>query len=122
MNEVIDNEARTRVTVVENAVEKIERSVSRIADSMGQIVALEAKHADTREAVNRAFLTIDKHVGLDQVEHLAISKRISDVDARVQRVEVMLPSLQEARGWMVKAMMLVLTVVIGAIIALVVKQ
>lgn len=69
--------------VINYRLTAIENSVSAIAGNMSQLILLEQKHLETREALARAFKHIDAH------------------DVRLVAIEVELPTLKLARGWVI---------------------
>lgn len=61
----------------------IEKSVSAISDDMSQLILLEQKHIETREAIARAF------------------KQLELQELRIRAIEEELPTLKLARGWVI---------------------
>lgn len=112
--ETVDVEARTRVAVVESAVSNIEKAVERIADSIGQVVRLEDKHAETRDAVGRAFKAIEK-------AEEAHDKFATEVRSRLGKAEAAIEPLKETRSWIVGGVIGVLAMVGVAVVSVVVK-
>ena len=72
----------SRVKVVEDSVLRQERTTERIADAVERLVILETQHAETREAIGRAFSAIK-----------AVDERVDEVDERVVEVEKRMPTL-----------------------------
>lgn len=89
------NEARLQT--VEKSIEKIENSVAKIADSMALIARLEERHAITREAVEK------------------VSQQVENIDGRLVAVEIVVPMLKEARGWLIAGVLGVVAAVGSAI-------
>ena len=100
MSETVDQEARIRVGVVENAVEKIEQAVVQIADSMQQLARLEERHAATRTSLDRAFCCIEDNKAA--VDRLA---------GRVSSIERHMPGLIELRKWVITAVVAIVGLV-----------
>lgn len=69
--------------LIEYRLSAIEKAVSSISDNMGKLVLLEQKHMETREALARAFKTIEA------------------LDVRVKAMEDELPTLKMTRGWVI---------------------
>lgn len=61
----------------------VEDAVKSIAENLTTLTALEQKHLETREALGRAFDTLDKH------------------DGRIKAVELEMPTLKLTRGWVI---------------------
>lgn len=98
-----------RVGMVEYAVGEIKDGVKSIAASMDKFAAslhtltvLEVKHEETREALGRAFSELKDH------------------DTRLETIETAMPGLKEARGWAVRGLLAIVSVVGMAILALVI--
>lgn len=66
-------------------LEMIEKTLQAIAESLERLAALEAKHVETREAISRVFVALDKH------------------ETRIHHVEVEMPTLKLTRGWIISA-------------------
>jgi chromosome segregation ATPase len=66
----------------------IEETLSAIRDSLAQLTALEQKHHETRQALDRAFSSIKSQ------------------DERIKSIELEIPTLKLTRGW-------ILSVVVG---------
>lgn len=61
----------------------IEKTLEQIADNLSKLASLEQKHLETREALERAFSTIEKH------------------DGRLRVMETEMPTLTLVRGWII---------------------
>lgn len=90
-----------RVHSLEGAVHDISEAIKTIAASMSQIARLELMHAETRNALERAFSAIE-HGKVD----------LERVDERVKAIETAIPTLKESSNW-IRAGMVVLS---GAVI------
>lgn len=86
-----------RLNTVERSIEKIETSVAKIADSMELIARLEERHAVTREALDK------------------VAKSVESIDGRLVAVEIVVPMLKEARGWLIAGVLGVVAAVGSAI-------
>lgn len=93
----MESHHEARLQTVERSIEKIEASVSKIADSMALIARLEERHAITREAVER------------------VTDQIDNIDGRLVAVEIVVPMLKEARGWLIAGVLGVVAAVGSAI-------
>ncbi|MES2319998.1 MAG: hypothetical protein V4631_21160 [Pseudomonadota bacterium] len=69
--------------VINYRLTAIEKAVSTISDNMGQLILLEQKHIETRDALTRAFKELDAQ------------------DGRLRSIEDELPTLKLARGWVI---------------------
>lgn len=92
-----------RLDSLERAVSEIAAAVKEIAKNTGQIASLEARHAGTREELDRAFT---------QLTHL---------DSRVDLVEQEIPSLVDMRKSINRALWGLAGIVSLAMLALVIK-
>ena len=91
-----------RLSVVENAVVRIENAVDKIADALTILTKIDAKHeaAAADIADNASY--------------------VRNVDARLQKVEKVIPPLVEMRSWIVKGVMGVISVVGLALLGLII--
>lgn len=64
-------------------LKSIEETLSSISEAIRQLTALEQKHIETRQALERAFSSIGK------------------MDDRVRSIELELPTLKLIRGWVI---------------------
>lgn len=100
-----------RLTAVEKdqaefrqVVREIRDISSRQADSLEKLVRLEERHAESREALGRAFSEIEKH------------------DIAIHEIKIAIPPLVEMRKWLASGMISVVGLVFLSLIAFVVKQ
>lgn len=108
----------SRLTVVEkdqaefrNVVREIRDISSRQADSLEKLVRLEERHAESREAIGRAFSEIAKQ-----------NDEIDVIKIEVGTIKVAIPPLVEVRNWLVNGGIGIVAIVFIALISLVVKQ
>ena len=104
-----------RLTVVEGAMDKIADAVGEIAKSTTQIAALEVRHAETRDGLERAFDEIAKI----QTQAAADKKSADD---RLKLIEVEMPGLKTAKDWVYRGMAGICTIVVVAVVSLVVAK
>lgn len=97
-----------RVSVVESALETIAEAVKEIARNTTQIAQIEARHEETRNGLNRAFIEID-----------AINTEAKGVSSRITAVEIDMPGLREMRKYVVTAVVGIVSMVGVAVIGLV---
>lgn len=64
----------------------IEKTLQAISENLERLAALEQKHLETREALNRAFDAIKGN------------------EDRVRKIELELPTLKLVRGWVIGGM------------------
>lgn len=95
-----------RVGALEEAIRQISLAVKTIAENTSQIASLELLHAETQNALKRAF---------DEMK--LIEGRREKVDERVQAIERDLPSLKESSRWIKSGVV----VIAGAVIIAAIK-
>ncbi len=95
-------EHELRLRLLEQDREDMRDAIESIKGSLQALVRLEERHAETREALGRAF------------------KESKDIHDRVSAIEKVIPGLVEMRGWLVKANLGILGLIGLAIIGLVV--
>lgn len=93
-----------RLTRLETVVERIEEAIQGIRDSFAALTRLEERHAETREALGRAFEGIEK------------------MDERVRAVETEMPSLKQVKQWVYSGVGFTVATVGAAVIYLVVRH
>lgn len=76
----------------------MEKTLNDVSESMKQLVILEQKHIETREALGRAFQSISAH------------------DQRITKIEAELPTLTLTRGWVISAVIGIIALVAYAVI------
>ena len=76
-----------RVAVLEKSCDDMKEAIMDIRDSLQVLVRLEERHAETREALSRAFGDIEK------------------VENRLKNIELHMPGLVEMRGWVIMGML-----------------
>lgn len=64
-------------------LEMIEKTLASMSDSVRQLVSLEQKHIETRQAIERAF------------------SELKEQDTRIREVEQEMPTLKLTRGWII---------------------
>lgn len=67
--------------IMQYRIDQIEASLVSISKSLEKLTSLEARHVETREALERAF------------------NAIKDTETRVRVIEMELPTLKLIRGW-----------------------
>jgi len=100
-----------RLTAVEAALTKVAQAIEDIAASTRLIAHLELKHAETREALERAFDEISKH-----------KSECDGIDGRLRGVEIEMPALVEARRKIDKALYSIVGIVGFAVITMVLAK
>jgi L-alanine-DL-glutamate epimerase-like enolase superfamily enzyme len=74
---------RTADELTSYRLEMIEQTLKAISDNLSQLATLEHKHIETREALDRAFSSVEK------------------IDGRVKHIEIEMPTLKLVRGWVI---------------------
>ena len=100
-----------RLTAVESALTKVAQAIEDIACSTRLIAQLELKHAETRDALERAFAEIAKH-----------KTECDRIDERLRATEFELPALVEMRIKFDKALYSVVGLVGVALVGLVLAK
>lgn len=107
-------------------VGRMDSKLETITDALVKLTALEADHANTRRAIERAFEQIkenaDRSRVLDDRIHAverALPQQLSD---RIGRIEVVLPGLIEARKWVVTLCLGAVTLLLVAVAGLVLNK
>lgn len=85
-------------------LERIEKAVATMAESMQNLVTLEQKHAETRDGLGRAF------------------KANEATEQRVRVLEVDMAVVKQSRGWAGQAIVIVTTAFVTAIAAVLVDH
>lgn len=99
-----DMTTETRLALIEHEQKQIQNVLDSIADSISRLVALEERHAETRDGLNRAFTQIER------------------LDTRTDAIEQQMPQLIETRTWVMSGLGIIVSSVIVALIALVVTS
>lgn len=89
-------------------------SVEEINKSLQVLTRLEAQHAETRGALQRAFDTIQK---VDE----KFDGKVSKHDERLQAIEIVMPGLKEMRKWVIGVALGGVTLIFLALARLVLK-
>lgn len=91
-----------RLSTLEGVVGEIKTAVKSIDGSLKMLASLEASHAQTREALSRAFSDIDDH------------------EARLRRAEADLPTMRLVRNWVVAGVIGCVAMVGAAVVGMVI--
>ena len=100
----------TRITMLEKSNERIGDAIISINENLKSLVRLEERHAETRGAIERAFLSIEK------IESAALC-----LERRVVVVEAAMPGLERLRECAINMLIGVACIVGLAVVALVIK-
>jgi hypothetical protein len=84
-------------------LEAIEETLKSIGDTLRQLTTLEQKHLETRQAIERAFASIEKH------------------ELRIHNVELELPTLRLIRNWVISGVIGCTSMIGIAVISLLTK-
>lgn len=98
------NETNERLAVLEHDSKKKDQILGSISESLERLVKLEERHAETRDSLSRAF------------------NRIDGLEERLEVIEKALPPLIEMRAWFLGGIGLIVSGVLTALLALVLKS
>ena len=101
---VSNEELLARFGVTDRRLDKIDKTLESVANSLVEVVRLEERHASM----------------LDKIE--VMQTQVTDIDKRVGVVEVKVPSLMETRKWVMQGILGVLTLVVVAVVGLVIVK
>lgn len=80
---------------------KLEEAVTSLVTQNAQMIAIEQRHLETREAMDRAFKAIKEHDAKHQTA-------FQGVDTRVRTIETEMPTMRLVRGWVIAGMLAVI--------------
>jgi len=100
-----------RMKMLNRDINEIKRSISKMADAIKTLAVLEQKHYGLSEAVKRAHERID-HQG----------KVTVGLDGRLRLIEVEIPVVRLASGWVFKAALGVLALLGAAALAVIIQS
>jgi len=98
-----------RLKILSKDVSDIKKSISQMADAITTMAVLEQKHYGLSEAVKRAHSRID-----------AAEAKTEALDERLRLIEVELPVVRMASGWVFKAALGVLAILGTAALAVII--
>lgn len=121
-----------RLSRLESDQGDLKDAVQSINESLQALVRLEERHAETREALSRAFGEIKENSNMiravEMVTHQSPCHTVSGhaveikkIDSRLTAVELAIPGLVEARSWVVKAILGLVFVVGVSVVGLVIN-
>lgn len=87
-----------RVSQLEGAIGEIKSAVKSIDASLQSLARLEARHAETRDALERAFDGIKELKDVD----------IKDHETRLREIEENMPTVKLVRNWVITGVLGVL--------------
>lgn len=96
----------------------LRESQQSISNSLERLVRLEERHIETREALGRAFSSIEKHA---ETLHDIKMQIPMNLEPRLRSLETQMPGLTELRRWVVAGVMSVVGLIGCGIIGLVIK-
>ncbi len=91
-----------RLQAMENAVMELRTAHKSIAESLQQLVLLERAHAETRDAITRAWKQIELNAESIRAVDDQIPERLAE---RLRAVESDLPMLRKTSGWVTTALL-----------------
>lgn len=100
--------------LIEYRLSQMESAVRALVAQNTQIIALEQRHLETREALDRAFKAIKDNDTKQQAASQAVDTRVRSIEAEMQ-------SLRMVRGWVITGVLAVVaasgTVVVKSVTA-----
>lgn len=87
-----EDQIDTRLNRIESGLTRVEVSVAKLADAMVQVARLEVSLAHNGEAINRAFVGIEKL-------NARLEKHEEDADVRIKKLEENQPVQKLVSGW-----------------------
>lgn len=89
---------------------EIKANIRTMSELLAGVATLQADQNSNRAAIDRAFTQIEKANG-----------RIDDADKRLQKIEILVPGLVEARKWLIGIGITGLTMLMIAIASMVIR-
>lgn len=99
-------------------IASLRESQQSISNSLERLVRLEEHHIETREALNRAFSSIEK---LATTMHEVKLQIPANLEPRLREVEMQMPGLLELRRWLVAGVMSVVGLIGCGVIGLLIR-
>jgi hypothetical protein len=96
----------------------LKESQQSISNSLERLVRLEERHVETREALARAFDTIDRHT--EDLHSIRLALPVN-LEPRLRVMESAMPGLLEMRRWLVVGVMSVVGLIGCGVIGLIIK-
>lgn len=97
------SETSERLAILEHQSARTQKALDSISESLERLVKLEERHTETRQALSRAF------------------DRVDNLETRLEYIERELPPLIEMRTWFLCGVGLIVSGVLTALLALVLK-
>lgn len=106
-----NNVLEFRVSTLEKVVGEIGQSVKSIDGSLQALTRLEARHAETRDSLSRAFTAIQRLEDEDLKDH----------ENRLRAVEADMPTFRLIRNWVIAGVIGIVALVGIAVVGVVVS-
>ncbi len=116
--EILYSRVSERVTALEVVVQEVKIAVQSIDSSLKILAALEVKHEETRNGLNRAFQEIEDHEGRIRAMELSAPKK---GDERISSIESEMPTLKLVRGWVITGVLGILSILGVAVVSLIIR-
>lgn len=110
------DELRDVVKTMAEQQSSIVESNRAISESLGKLTVIEERHSETRNDISDIRSIMKDMAEKFHALHRAVP---DDLDKRLKAIEHVLPMLIEARGWAIKILLSVTTVVGAAIMGIV---
>lgn len=98
------NETNERLAILEHQSEQTQKILGSMSESLERLVRLEERHSETRDSLTRTH------------------GRVDELEGRLEVIEKSLPPLIEMRSWFLGGIGLIVSGVLTALLALVLKS
>jgi septation ring formation regulator EzrA len=116
--EILYSRVSERVTALEDVVSEVREAIKSIDSSLRTLAALEVKHEETRNGLNRAFQEIQHHEVRIRTLELDAPKK---GDERISEIEREMPTMKMVRGWVIAGVTGIMGILGVAVLHLVMK-
>lgn len=87
--------------LIEYRLSQLERAVTKLVEQNATIIAMEQRHLETREALERAFKAMKEGDERNRRADEAL-------DGRIRVIETEMPTMRLVRGWVIAGMLAVI--------------
>lgn len=107
---MVDPTHSTRLAIVERDMDEVRRAITLISES----------HQDISKTLKEFAVVAHEQLAMSRALDRAFGE-IKDMKDDISEIQVVLPGLKEKAGWMIAGLGVVITMIIIAIVALVIK-